>query len=210
VARVTRLEPDRARSRRWVVELDGDLWRALPRVAVQKLGLELHDDVDADQLAGQLSRIEPPLARERALYLLDARERSSAELSCRLTEDGYAEAVSGAVVATLASQGLVDDERFAEVLARSLVSGRGYGRARVSRELARRGVSSEAACAALDASCPLEDEPERAIEAARRIGRGRGLGVQKLAARLARRGFAPGVAYTAARTVESDDEPAPW
>jgi regulatory protein len=208
MARVTRLEPERARSRRWVIELDGDRWRRLPRVAVQKLGLELGDDVSPDQLTEQLLRLEPELARGRALYLVSARERSSAEVARKLGDDGFADPVSHDVVRDLVSQGLVDDERYAEMLTRSLVSGRGYGRGRVSRELAQRGVPAEVALAALEVSCPADDELERALGSARRMARGRTLGTQKLAARLARRGFAPGVAFAAARRVAEDDEPA--
>jgi regulatory protein len=208
--RVTRLEPERTRSRRWVIELDGDPWRRLPRVAVQKLGLELDDDVSPDQLDEQLHRLEPGLARERALYLVSARERSSAELAGKLAEDGFADEVSGDVVRDFVSRGLVDDERYAEMLTRSLVSGRGFGRGRVTRELKRRGVPAEVASAAVDSACPAEDELDRALDAARRLARGRSLGAQKLAARLARRGFAPGVAFAAARTVSDDDEPPDW
>jgi regulatory protein len=208
MAILTRLEPERFRSRRWVVELDGEIWRHAPKAVVSKLGLEIGDDIDPELLTAQLSRLEPAAARERALYLISGQERPAEDIRRKLADDGYTSDVAEQIVANFVDLGLIDDERYAEILVRTLAGGRGYGRSRVARELSRRGVGEDVAAEALEVACAVGVEPGRALEQARRILRShRTLDVSRLAARLARRGFAPGVALSAARdAIGSDDD----
>ena len=194
---VTRLEPERPRSRRTVLELDDERVRFMPASLVARLGLEAGDSVDPGVLADQAAMLEPELARERALYLLSYRERSVGELRAKLADDGYDDDVTAAVVARLAELGLVDDVRFAEALARMLRA-RSYGRSRIARELSRHHIGDELALAVLEESVPTDDESERALELARRAVRGRSLTVDRLAGRLARKGFRAGTAIAAA------------
>ncbi len=179
----------------------------VPRAVVRKVGLEVGDDIEQDLLEGQLARVEPALARERALYLLSGRERSTAELRSKLLDDGFEESVARDVIADLADRGLVDDARFAEALSRSLVNGRGYGRERVARELARHGVDPDLAHNALEEACPRDDEYVRALETARRMSRGRVLDVGRLASRLARKGFTVTLSFAAARDALDGTDP---
>ncbi len=123
-----------------------------------------------------------------------------------MRDDAYDEEVVGSVVDDLAQRGLVDDERFAEVLGRTLASGRGYGRSRIARELSRHGLDDALVDQTLEAAAPLDDEHERAVVEASRLTRGRKLDVSKLAGRLARRGFSPGVAFSVAREVVGGGE----
>jgi regulatory protein len=195
---VTRLEPERPRSRRTIVELDGERVRLMPALLVSRLGLEAGDDVDPAQLAEQASRVEPGLARERALYLLSYRERSCGELLAKLADDGYDASLAADLVADLEDRGLVDDRRYTEALVRTLTA-RSYGRSRIARELARHRVDPGIIEAALDAALPVDDEYQRALDVARRATRGRTLDLRRLAGRLARKGFRSGVALGAAR-----------
>ena len=197
---VTRLEPERARSRRMVVELDHERLRLMPASLVTRLGLEAGDRVDPAQLAEQTSRVEPELARERALYLISYRERSAGELLGKLANDGYDEAVARELVADLESVGLIDDARFSESLVRML-AGRGYGRSRVARELSRHCVDDDLITSVLEEALPADDELERALEVARRSVRGRCPSLHQLVGRLARKGFGPQVAFAASRQV---------
>jgi regulatory protein len=207
MATVTRLEPERYRSRRWVIGLDGETWRLAPKAVAAKLGLEIGDAADPEVLASQIARLETKAARERAIYLLSGRERTAHDVRRKLADDGYAASVTELVVADLVDRGLIDDERFAETLVRTLAQGRGYGRSRVARELSRRGVDEQASAGALEESCPVDDEPARAVEQARKILRAhRSLDTPRLAARLTRRGYAPGVALSAAREAIGSDE----
>lgn len=190
-------------SKRRTLVVDGEPWRCVSAAVVRELGLRSGDTIDIGDLEKQIAEAALRLARERALRLLAARERTTSELLKRLLEDGYDEATSRATVERLADTGLVNDERFAEAMARSLIVSRGLGRGRALRELTRKGVGDELAASALDELAAPEGESRRAGDAARRLVRA-GDSVPRLAARLARRGFAPGEAFSAARETLPD------
>lgn len=78
-------------------------------------------------------------ARERALYLLDYRDHCYAEIVTKLLKN-YDEEVAYAVADELADKGMIDDERYAESMARRLVEVKLYGTYRARQELRRRGV----------------------------------------------------------------------
>ncbi|MRR13280.1 hypothetical protein EG835_12685, partial [bacterium] len=91
--------------------------------------------MDTDELLTTVEAVSGRLARERCLRLLSVRERTEAELLRRLHDDGYGEEVARETVSDLVRTGLVDDRRFAESMARSLIDFRRFGRARAYREL---------------------------------------------------------------------------
>lgn len=180
--------------------LDGDPWRDLPSEVLRELDLRREDTLDPDEIDARLDELEPRLARERALRLMQYRERSHDEIVRRLVDDGYRDDVALETVRSLAASGLVDDVRFAEGYARMLVRSRGYGRARAFAELVRHGLGEELANCALDAAAPVENESARACTLATRL-RKPGDTPERLAARLARRGFSTRTALDAARSV---------
>lgn len=97
-------------------------------------------DITAEQLNTLLAASRYSRARERALYLLGLRDYACKELEQKL----YTEAdpdTAAAVVARLCEVGLLDDERYAARLARSLSETKHYPRRRIEQELRRRGVS---------------------------------------------------------------------
>lgn len=81
-------------------------------------------------------------ARERALYLLDAREYSYTELFKKL-EVNYDEEICYEVLNRLAELGLINDRRYAERLGEYLLEKKCFGRYRASQEMYRRGLSRE-------------------------------------------------------------------
>lgn len=81
-------------------------------------------------------------ARERALYLLDAREYSYTELFKKL-EVNYDEEICYEVLNRLAELGLINDRRYAERLGEYLIEKKRFGRYRASQEMYRRGLSRE-------------------------------------------------------------------
>jgi SOS response regulatory protein OraA/RecX len=107
-------------------------------------------------------------ALETALGALRYRDLSEAELEQRLATRGFAEHERGDAIATLRRTGLLDDHRFAQGRAASLV-GRGAGDALIRDALERVGVPPEVVDDALEA---LEPEAERARVIAERRGRG--------------------------------------
>ena len=77
-----------------------------------------------------------------ALRFLARREHSELELRHKLIGRNFSDAVADAVVMQLVDQGLLSDQRFAEVYARGRFK-RGYGPLRIRAELSERGVSSD-------------------------------------------------------------------
>lgn len=165
---------------------------------VRELGIRAGDEIDLAVVESQVVEIERRLARERSLRLLAYRERSEAEVTGRLLDDGYSDEIVEQTVAALVGSGLLDDRRFAHVLARSLVEIRGFGRLRALRELTAHGIEDSLASEALESLAPESDESARALEAAARLVRS-GDTTDRLAARLARRGFGMSHALRAAR-----------
>lgn len=86
-----------------------------------------------------------------ALRMLTRREHSSAELKAKLQEKGCVDEVADAVVAQLAAERLVSDERFVEALIAARRR-RGFGPVRIRHELREKGIPAEQIDAALDAS----------------------------------------------------------
>lgn len=88
-------------------------------------------------------------ARTTALRMLARREHACAELARKLLGKGYCSTTVEGVVAALAAERLVSDERFAEALVRSRTE-RGYGPVRILHELKERGVERDCAETAVD------------------------------------------------------------
>ena len=202
---ITRIEcvgPDR-RARRLCFD-DDTQPRTTSGAAVREMGLEEGVSIQRDGLEAALAPVELALAKERALQLLGYRERSSGELTRKLTDAGYPVAVAQAVVDRFVDVELVDDARFAEAWARAR-SAAGYGNRRIARELREKGLSGEQIEAALE---PLEDPDE---QVARARGALRGLsadtpkGRDNALRRLISKGFDFGIALQAIGREHSDD-----
>ena len=95
-------------------------------------------------------------AKKRALWLLDKRDYSRAELIRKLTEKGYEDTAAEAAVDRLVELGFVDDARYAPIVARHYAA-KGYGARRVQQELQRRGIPKELWDAALE-EMPAQDD----------------------------------------------------
>jgi regulatory protein len=93
-------------------------------------------------------------ARAQALRFLGRREYSRLELSRKLAQRGVVEATAREVVEDLAQDGLVSDERFAEVFCRQRVE-RFQGPLKIRAELRARGVDDGIVTACLS---PYEDQ----------------------------------------------------
>jgi regulatory protein len=133
---------------------------------------------------------------EQALRVLRHRERSAAEVDRYLIERGVGEDEREAVLETLARTALVDDRRFAEVRARSLVE-RGAGNELIRHELGHAGIDSELAEEIVAA---LPPETERVARIVARRGGG-----PKTARYLAGKGFSDDFIRTV--VAHSGDEP---
>jgi regulatory protein len=88
-------------------------------------------------------------ARERALRLLALRGRSRAELRKKLAERDFSKSVIDRVLENLGELGYLDDEAFAVNRTRHLAVNRLYGNRKIEEQLREKGVTREAARAAI-------------------------------------------------------------
>lgn len=133
---------------------------------------------------------------DRALAMLAAQPRSVADLRRRLKRREEDPASIEEAIARLTERGLLDDAAYARLYMRSSVVSKGVSVRRTRQVLAKRGVASQhadAAIAALRDEAPV-DEEANALRAARK--KLRTLGISDPAARrrqlygyLARRGY---------------------
>ena len=103
-------------------------------------GFRQGSDLTEEQLNTLIVTSQYNRARERALYLLGLRDYACKELEQKLYTEATPE-VAAAVVERLREVGLLDDERYAARLARSLSEVKHYPRRRIEQELRHRGIS---------------------------------------------------------------------
>ena len=163
-------------------------------------------EITEEQLNTLLATSRYNRARERALYLLGLRDYACKELEEKL----YSEAdpvTAAAVVERLREVGLLDDERYAARLARSLSEVKHYPRRRIEQELRRRGLSPVLAQTAVS---DLEGEDfEQALEILRRKYYNKlndPDSRRRVTAALARRGFSYGAIRRAMDEMEIPDD----
>lgn len=181
---------------------------SVPKVVGRRLAsLADSDGEQPESRAELLYRVRSmslELARSKAEDLLNRRDYSSSELAAKLREAGYHPSVADEVVARFVEVGLLDDKRFAELFARSKAAA-GWGRIKIERELARRGVDATQ-LEGWPSDFLEEDESETAFALASRRRLSGKNDFQKLVRFLCGRGFPMSVAMDAAKRVLADTE----
>lgn len=179
---------------------------AVPRCVARKFGSAPRPFASQTRLDAYLADLSAQTAFERVETALRSRERSAAEMTRRLADDGFAPEQARAAVERAVRCGLVDDARYAETFVASKVRA-GWGRARIERELARGGV---------DPRRLLEGWPEAYLDRDGERERARTLlakkpvpaknPVEKLARFLVTKGYDPGCALSLARERVGQEE----
>lgn len=141
-------------------------------------------------------------ARERVVALVNRRDYSLHELADKLRADGYPSDVCEGATSWARQTGLADDARFAASFARSKALS-GWGRARIERELARRGVLVEDELAD-DELFSEEAELERARRLASRRVRGDRSDFPRVVRLLCSKGYSYDLSMRVARELTSD------
>lgn len=183
------------------------------RISVPKaVGRRLASLADSDgeqpesraELLYRVRSMSLELARSKAEDLLNRRDYSSSELAAKLREAGYHPSVADEVATRFVEVGLLDDKRFAELFARSKAAA-GWGRIKIERELARRGVDATQ-LEGWPSDFLEEDESETAFALASRRRLSGKNDFQKLVRFLCGRGFPMSVAMDAAKRVLAEAE----
>ena len=135
-----------------------------------------------------------PDCYDSALRILGVRAHSAMQLQTKLKRKGYEPDTVAETIQKLTSDGLLDENEFAEQFVRSKLR-RGLGSMRIARELETKGISSEVARRAVDAEENGESD-DRLFEIAKkrhailsRRDEDEDAVMMRLAAFLSRRGF---------------------
>jgi regulatory protein len=149
--------------------------------------------LEAEDVVAAVSRT---VVLDKALDLLAVRARSSRDLGIRLRRAGAPDVAITWTLDRLVAQGFVDDASYARQVARAKVLSGGVSRRKVVTELRKRGVSSEVADEAIDATLSEVELDEYGAALAAAQKRLRALSSldaakrrQRLYAFLARRGY---------------------
>jgi len=149
----------RTRPGRVALEVDGRPWRVVPDDVVVSCGLHAGIELERPLLRDLRRALRRSEALEAAVRTVSRSDVSRRRLRQRLDARGIASPEAEAAVETLASAGVVDDERLARARARS-VAERGWGDAAIAARLEQEGLPSEAVTLAIE---ELPTERERAL-----------------------------------------------
>ena len=129
---------------------DGEFRFAVSAFVCHSFPFRDGDDVAEEELAALKASSDAERAHESALRMLTARAHGKKELYRKLRQKYDAAAAQNAVD-RCKEAGLIDDAAFAENLAESLLSKKGWSPERVKTELLCRGVDKETAENAISA-----------------------------------------------------------
>ncbi|HYO19599.1 MAG TPA: regulatory protein RecX [Dermatophilaceae bacterium] len=184
--------------------------KAAPEVAALTLVRETSEVGDPAPDASRTDREPDPyqVARQIVLRQLAMAPRSRAELMQKLRQRDCPAEVAATVLDRMTEVGLIDDQAYAQMLVRSLQSGRGLARRALARELRTKGIEDHLAEQAL-ATISDEDERDRAralVDKKLRAMHGLGIDVQtrRLAGMLGRKGYSSGVTCAIIREAIAD------
>jgi regulatory protein len=162
MARISAITPDPRRPGRFAIVVDGRAEASVSIEAIERLHLRV-----GREYADVASAVEAEAAAlqtyDRAVTMLAARGRSTAELRRLLVRKGEPPAHVEAAIERLLAQGYLDDESFARQFARSKALGAGLSRRRLQQELARKGVTRAVADEAIGDVMASEDIDADAI-----------------------------------------------
>lgn len=106
-------------------------------------------EITEEELTELLSSVSFRRAYNKALDLLSRRPYSEKELARKLREKDFSDEAAEYAVNRLKELSLLDDERYAEMLAEHLYTNKHYGEKRIMQELLFRGIDRETARNAL-------------------------------------------------------------
>lgn len=161
--RIVALEPVDRRGRRVRLVLDEGDPVELALEVVERAGIGAGDPLDEALAAELVDRDLRWRARDAALAYLAHRPRSREETRRRLRAKAFPGEVIDACLDQLVLDGLLDDAAFADALVRDRIRLNPRGPARLRDELGRRGVSREAAAAAVERGFVHAEVSDRAL-----------------------------------------------
>ncbi|MGE0442002.1 MAG: regulatory protein RecX [Gemmatimonadales bacterium] len=191
---VEALEPDSRADGAVRLIIDGRAVLTAPVEAVRAAGVVVGAPVPAEALERLHQAAEDNAAYRTALRMLERRPFATRDLGRRLRLKGHAAPAIEAALAKATRFGFLDDERFARSFVDTRAS-RGFGPARLVRELSVRGVAQSVIDRVIEEAVSPETTDEAVMTLARKrarqlAGLERPDRLRRVIAYLARRGYA--------------------
>lgn len=137
---ITKIEKYKGQT--YLVEIDAENTYFLHQSIIAENSLHSDMEIDSDDFDDILRQSYLRKAYERALYLLDIRDYSYAEMFEKLNSN-YDDDVCYETMEKLVRLNMIDDRRYAENLARKLVEVKKYGYHKAVFEMKRKGIDRE-------------------------------------------------------------------
>ncbi len=189
------------------IRLQGGGSLTVPYALFREKPLRPGDPIDPDAYRQALAPRENRCALEAAVRMLEARDRSSAEIMDKLERQGYSDSAVRQGILRLMEAGYLDDRRFA--LAFLARAGKKYGAIRLRQELGRKGLPRQLIDELLQGQ-EEEESLEAAVNLAQKTLRSNAKDPRALYRRaygvLARRGFPPDIVRKALEAVKQGEE----
>jgi regulatory protein len=191
---------------RYTVDVDGAYFYIFDLEILQNNGLYVGKEVDESFLLELKQQAEERKARERAFYLLSYRDHSEKELYDKLRRN-TTEEIAAKTVAKMVELHLLDDEAYAEKLARYYLEQKMWSYRKSLFEMKHKGIDRELAEDCLQA-CGVDPEEQIAKLIERKYYRTLGdpKGNQKVINALARLGFNYGDIKAVISQYEEEEE----
>ena len=147
---IIRVEPLRPRGLKVRLHLDRGEPLEITLEALERSRLGVGDPLPPDRQNRLLNDDADIRVRDAALNLISYRARTRAELRTRLRQKGFPPARIDPCLDRLQEKGFIDDGAVAEAFVRDRLRHRPKGKAALSSELRRKGVSTETAGTAIE------------------------------------------------------------
>lgn len=144
------IETKTAKKEKIEIYADGEFMFTVPAVIWYSSRFRDGDDVMQEELSVLKEQGDSFLAYESAMRMLSLRAHSKYEMTVKLSAK-FSKDAAKAAVNRLENAGLLDDERFALLLAQELYERKGYAPQRILFELKNRGITGNYAENAVNA-----------------------------------------------------------
>lgn len=144
------IEIKSAKKEKTEIYADGEYMFTVPAVIWYSSHFHEGDDVTEEELSALKVQGDSFMAFESGMRMLSLRAHSEYEIRVKLTAKFTKDAAESAVK-RLSAAGLLDDEKFAFLLAEELYERKGYAPSRILFELKNRGISGNYAENAINA-----------------------------------------------------------
>lgn len=122
--------------------IDGEYFTTVDEMYFDSLYLKDGQEIDAEMLCELKGVTDVRRAYNYTASLLSRRDHSYAELLRKLSAKGFKDGAVEALM-KLQQQGYIDDERFAQMYVRELISFKKYGKRRIEQELYKKGIDRD-------------------------------------------------------------------